>query len=1019
MLRNFKIGHKLNLAFGSILLITMIIALIGYISMDQMFKSVDEILYKQMPTIQNLQIINKSMTKILAAERGLINNRMMDKGIRLAQYDYIDTSFKDINDAWKIYEALPKTNPEKDMWQKFVVQWQEWKKSHQKLTDLSRQKDTLLANGINANDKRITEIDDDAFNLSLEGRQFFLASESILVKLTGETTLTTQNDVKESYSINSILKIVLLCAFVLAFILSVIIAIGFNMNIAGIIRNLLIQTNILTEAAVSGQLSVRGDPQKVNPEFRGIIEGMNNVMDAISRPLNLASEYIDRIAKGDTPPKITEEYQGDYNQIKNNLNSCIDSLSILVDEIGVAIRAARNGNLAVRTDPDRTKGVYRKMLRGINDTLDAVINPLNLAAEYIDRIARGDTPPKITEEYKGDYNEIKDNLNSCIDSISILVDEIGVAIRAARNGDLAVRTDPDRTKGVYRKLLRGVNDTLDAVINPLNLAAEYIDRIAKGDTPPKITEEYKGDYNEIKNNLNSCIDSISILVDEIGVAISGAKTGNLSARTNPDRTYGVYRKLLRGVNDTLDAVIKPLNVAAEYIDRISKGDMPPPITEDYTGDFNEIKNNINVCIDEITHLITDSTTLAQFARDKKFDIRADVSQHNGAFRTIISGVNDTLDIILGNINEMFSLLKDVDGLVEHALKGRLSARVNVDNHNGQLAKIAISLNEMLNAIMKPINEEVDCLQEMAKGNLTVRMYGDYEGDYAIIKDSLNATLDSFNELLSQVLTSAEQVISGVHQIADASQTLSQGANEQASAITEITALTTELTSQIIMNAEISVQANTLSEDALKYAENGNSQMNEMMTAMSAISDSSRNISKVIKVIDEIAFQTNLLALNASVEAARAGKHGKGFAVVAEEVRNLASRSATAAKDTTELIENSIIKSENGADIATKTATSLKDIVGIVNKVTDLISEIAAASNAQAQGMSQIHSGIEQIEKVTVENTASSEESASAADGLSTQAYSLHDMLKNFKLSSQDSFIRHSDILYLEDTFAKV
>jgi methyl-accepting chemotaxis protein len=702
----------------------------------------------------------------------------------------------------------------------------------------------------------------------------------------------------------------------------------------------------LVARAEAGDLSARASI-KAEGDYKLLVDGINKLLDALINPLNVAADYVDRISKGDIPAPITEEYRGDFNNIKNNLNNCIGEIHVLVDEVGVAIGLAREGDLSKRTNPDRSKGVYRKILRGINDVLDALINPLHVAADYVDKISKGDIPAPITEEYHGDFNKIKNNLNNLIGEIHVLVDEVGVAIGLARNGDLSKRTNSDRSKGVYRKILRGINDSLDALINPLNVAAEYVDRISEGDIPEPITEEYHGDFNNIKNNLNNLIGEIHVLVDEVGVAIVLARNGDLSKRTNSDRSKGVYRKILRGINDSLDALINPLNVAADYVDKISKGDIPAPITDSYNGDFNSIKNNLNKCIEAVNNLIADADTLAQAAVDGRLTIRAEAAKHKGDFRKIVEGVNNTLD-----------------------------------------------------AVIMPVSEASKCLQEMAKGNLDVKMRGDYKGDHAVIKKSLNATLNSLNEILNQVSLAVDQVTTGANQVSDSSQSLSQAATESASSLEEITASMHELTSRTNMNAENAVQANQLSAHARISAEKGEGEMSNMVRAMNEINEAAANISKIIKAIDEIAFQTNLLALNAAVEAARAGRHGKGFTVVAEEVRNLAQRSAAAAKETAEMIEGSIKKTEVGTKIAEETYKALEEIVRGATRVTDLIGEIAAASKEQAQGIGQINQGLSQVDQVTQQVTANAEESAAACEELSSQSLQVKQMLSRFKLQKQ-------------------
>ncbi|MFZ5775503.1 MAG: HAMP domain-containing methyl-accepting chemotaxis protein [Thermodesulfobacteriota bacterium] len=329
------------------------------------------------------------------------------------------------------------------------------------------------------------------------------------------------------------------------------------------------------------------------------------------------------------------------------------------------------------------------------------------------------------------------------------------------------------------------------------------------------------------------------------------------------------------------------------------------------------------------------------------------------------------------------------GMFEEMGKGRLHQRLTLDS-NDEVGQMARAMNRFADTLEHDI---VTCLRKMAAGDFTteVKVYDEKD----LIGTAMRQTSEDLNRLIGELASATDQIAGGAREVSDTSQALSQGATEQAAAIEEINSSMVELASQTKSNAKNASQANRVADEARVAAEHGNGKMWEMVAAMDEISNAGQSINKIIKVIDEIAFQTNLLALNAAVEAARAGRHGKGFAVVAEEVRNLAARSATAAKETAELIEGAVSKTENGTLIANATAESLTEIVGAVKRVTDLAGEIAAASSEQAQGISQVNQGLSQIDQVTQQNTASAEEGAAAAEQLSGQAARLKALMARF------------------------
>jgi methyl-accepting chemotaxis protein len=346
-----------------------------------------------------------------------------------------------------------------------------------------------------------------------------------------------------------------------------------------------------------------------------------------------------------------------------------------------------------------------------------------------------------------------------------------------------------------------------------------------------------------------------------------------------------------------------------------------------------------------------------------------------------------------------SVTKPLDQAVaftEKVSAGDLSANLEVRQQD-EIGKLSGAMNKMV----CNMRELARTAEHIAGGDLTVQVTPLSDKD--ALGHALKGMVEKLSGTMAEINISASNVAAGAGQMNATSQAMSQGATEQASSLEEISSSMNEIASQTRQNAENATQANRLSGDAKALAEKGNAQMQLMLGAMKEISESSRSISKIIKVIDEIAFQTNLLALNAAVEAARAGRQGKGFAVVAEEVRNLAARSAKAAKETEDLIEHSVKKVQDGTVMADQTAEALKEIVAASAKVTDLVGEIAAASNEQAQGVSQITSGLGQVDQVTQQNTAHAEESASSAEELSSQSLVLQRLVNAFKVREKTAF----------------
>ncbi|MGE5480892.1 MAG: methyl-accepting chemotaxis protein [Chloroflexota bacterium] len=711
------------------------------------------------------------------------------------------------------------------------------------------------------------------------------------------------------------------------------------------------------------------------------------VTRSIVNPIKAAIEAADSMADGKLDVKLDATNKDETGLLMQSLDKMSATLRNTIGEVNEMGRAAVEGKLDVRADANNYKGDYKTLVIGINDTLDAIVNPLNLTAEYIARFSKGDVPEKITKEAKGDFQVINNNLNGLIDALNLLIQDAFSLANAAEEGKLKFRADETKHYGDLRKIIQGMNQTTENFLHKLNVSSEFIRRVSVGEQLEKINEDYKGDYNVIKNNVNQTIDILYGVLGEITKLLDHSLEGRLDKRADITLYKGAWLNIVNGLNKMLDAILLPIGEGNRVLKLIRGGNLRERVNLELKGDHKAMQDAVNGVHDWLTALIQYVTKIANG------DITADIAKASEDDQ-----IHEWLILMRESVK---SITQDVRKLADSASAGDLSFRADASIHKGDFRKIIEGINNMLDILAQPVDEAVTVLKRMADGDLTRSMLGDYRGDHATLKNALNDTIESMNQILTQVRATIGEVNRGANQVAEASNALSQGATEQAASLEEITSSMAELGSQTRTNAENAGEANKLSLTAKESADRGNIEMNELNLAMDQITESSKDISKIIKVIDEIAFQTNLLALNAAVEAARAGRHGKGFAVVAEEVRNLAARSATAAKETSDLIEGTIKTVDRGSELAGRTRAALEGIKESSDHVTNTVALIASSSVEQASAITQINEGLVQIDKVTQTNTASAEESASASEELAGQASQLENMIMKFKLSDMN------------------
>ncbi|MRR05799.1 MAG: chemotaxis protein [Deltaproteobacteria bacterium] len=357
------------------------------------------------------------------------------------------------------------------------------------------------------------------------------------------------------------------------------------------------------------------------------------------------AEIARSVAAGDLSIEIDMEGK-DSDSILGSINEMIRAIKSLVGDTHMLAQAATAGNLKTRADETKHKGEYQRIIVEVNGMLDAVLEPVHHAAERISQLSRGDIFDEITEGYHGDFAELKESLNRMRNALESLRLDVREVCIASYEGDLDVRVDTGKHEGFFSKVAGGMNNILENMSAPLKVSIEYTGKISKGELPDLITEEYRGDYNNIKANINALVDTMSGLRGELGNLIQASKNGDLSVKGDISKFSGEWADIVKGLNDLIYGFGAPLRVIASYLAKISKGDIPPRIVNSYNGAFDQIKNNLNTSIDAVHALVADVHSLVEAAVHGDFDLRADATKHSGEYRTIIEGINKTLDTVV-------------------------------------------------------------------------------------------------------------------------------------------------------------------------------------------------------------------------------------------------------------------------------------------------------------------------------------------------------------------------------------
>jgi methyl-accepting chemotaxis protein len=604
------------------------------------------------------------------------------------------------------------------------------------------------------------------------------------------------------------------------------------------------------------------------------------------------------------------------------------------------------------------------------------------------RVARGDLALDI-QTSANDETSVKAALQTMVNKLKSLTSEMALMSTAHEKGDSELKIDATQYQGAYKEVADGVNNMVTDYVSLTQKTMSVVKAFGDGDFDAQL-EKFPGKKVFINETVEQVRSNIKTFIADMGNMSNEHDQGQIDVRLDESKFQGAYQAMAHGVNAMVGAHVQEKEEVTQVMRALGDGNFDVEIQQ-YPGQKAGINTNLDRLKGKLKG-ITDSVNWVNAEHEKgNIDMTLRADMFKGQFAVLAESVNT---IVAGHIE----LNQKAMGVVKEFGEGDFDAPL--EQFPGKKAFINETI-EQVRSNLKALNEDAQLLADAAReGRVSVRADADrHLGDYRKIVDGMNETLDMIVAPISTAKIAAETINTAAKEIAQGNSDLSRRTEEQAASLEKTTSSMDELSSTVKQNADNAKEANQLAQSASDVAQRGGTMVSDVVSTMSAINESSQKIEDIITVIDGIAFQTNILALNAAVEAARAGEQGRGFAVVAGEVRNLAQRSAGAAKEIKELITDSVSKTSEGTKQVQTAGETMQEIVTSVKHVSDIIGEIASASSEQSVGISQINEAVIKMDDTTQQNTALVEEAAAAAESMMEQADELMKTMSVFSIEN--------------------
>ncbi len=705
MFTRMTTGKKVLVAMLGGCAVLLLVGCFSWFGSRRIFTVLGGALRDDMPFLMDLAAVDEGQMTVHAMEWTLVN-REAGAFRHAAASETIAAKLGEVAGAAARLRARPRGATIDASLVTWAESYDAWVPGVREVSRLVTERDRLLAAGRAPADPVVAALESQALTRLQRGLEAFETAEAAIehAKQVHLAALRANADRELAMGARGTAT---MAAVVLVSVSSLLVfALLLSRAIGRTVRRLVTEAEKLRAAVASGQLHVRGETAGLGREFQPVVQGMNDTMDFFLAPIRETAACLERIGQGDVPALIATPFSGDFDRIRESLNRCIAAVNALVEDAGALAQAGVEGRLATRADAGRHRGDFRRVIEGVNGTLDAVTGPLRAAARHLDEISRGAIPPRIEEDWRGDFDQVKASLNRCVDAVSAVVADVDLLAAAGMAGQLSTRADVTRHQGDFRRIVEGLNRTLDAVIGPLGVAADCVAQIARGAIPAPIAAEYQGDFDALKRSLNGCIAAVNRLVEDARRLAGDAVAGQLDARADLVRHQGDFRTIIEGVNQTLDAVVAPIDEATAVLELLAGRDLRARMTGSYAGDHARVQRALNATAEALSQALGQvSSAVGQVSSAATQIASSSQAVASGAAEqaATLEETAGAIDTVAGTTRESAEHARQADVLAQAARAAANEGTQVVTRMQGAMEKIRQSA-ESTSQIIRDIND---------------------------------------------------------------------------------------------------------------------------------------------------------------------------------------------------------------------------------------------------------------------------------------------------------------------------